>query len=585
MGVGDAADNIFLGGAAVDIAGVGYVTDAEEVERKLGAEMARELINQSRAEANAPCEIADAVHNRVEIFQFATVERLVVILMHSGISQRLDGSLKHHIEVHVAVFGKLVAHHRRHPPTGAVPSEEVVVDRHPHTDIIAVGAVVDKDRVAEEVALGREADETAHNTGIEFRCDLVADLQAGEPVGCGGSELGGGHSAPGELSCTVVIHRIEHFVDKTLLIETALQTNDNLCVSHCRNCNNSNQKCYFLHHFHQFFQNAKIHIFFHIRVKVCYFSAVYVFFAYLCNMKKTTIILICLTITTICRAQWVAVDSIWRNDVKTVILSRPGSDLEEPLLSIEESVHQLSLQFDILAEQPETMRWTIKHCDANWHIDDLEPYDFIQGFESGPIDNYDFSFTTLTPYIHYTLTFPSMGARFIYSGNYLLSVSLEDEPDSILLTRRFRVTEQSVKLTAECTLPYDGTDLYRRQEVDAYIEAIPGTAGIMLNQQYLNIIAQQNGRLDNRRELRFSGYDGGALAYRHRQENIFDGGNTFRFFDLSNLRTPMYNVQRVERYGGETFAIITPCENRSRKHYTRDAALNGGMKAYILSAR
>ena len=86
------------------------------------------------------------------------------------------------------------------------------------------------------------------------------------------------------------------------------------------------------------------------------------------------------------------------------------------------------------------------------------------------------------------LTFPSMGARFIYSGNYLLSVSLEDEPDSILLTRRFRVTEQSVKLTAECTLPYDGTDLYRRQEVDAYIEAIPGTAGIMLNQQYLNII-------------------------------------------------------------------------------------------------
>ena len=281
------------------------------------------------------------------------------------------------------------------------------------------------------------------------------------------------------------------------------------------------------------------------------------------------------------QGQPVAVDSAWRADVRTVILSRPGSTLEEPLLTLDGGTHRLALQFDILADEPEALRWTIRHCDADWRPDALEPYDFMQGFESGTLDDYDFSFTTLTPYVHYTQTLPAAGARFIHSGNYLLIVHLDDNPDSILLTRRFRVTEQSVKVSADIVIPYDGLYTDRRQEVDAYIEALPGMTGLTLNEQYLRVIVQQNGRLDNRRTLSFSGYDGGAMAYRRRPENIFAGGNTFRFFDLSNLRTPMYNVQSVERYGGETFAIIAPCENRSQRHYTTDAALNGGMKINI----
>ncbi len=280
-------------------------------------------------------------------------------------------------------------------------------------------------------------------------------------------------------------------------------------------------------------------------------------------------------------AQRVEVDSSWRDDVKTVILSRVVSEQEEPLLTLDESSHRLLLQFDILADNPEALRWTISHCDADWHADDLEPYEFMQGFEYGTIDNFEFSFTTLTPYIHYRQTLPADGARFIYSGNYLLTVTIDGIPDSVLFTRRFRVSEQNVKLTAAMSLPFDGLATNRRQEVDAAVEPLPTEPGLVLNQQYLRLMAQQNGRLDNQRELQFSGYSSNAMTYRARSQNVFFGGNTFRFFDLSNLRTPMYNVQRVERYGGETFAIITPCENRSRRHYTVDAALNGGFKINV----
>ena len=302
---------------------------------------------------------------------------------------------------------------------------------------------------------------------------------------------------------------------------------------------------------------------------------------YLCIVKKQSILLIALIITTVCQGQRPVVDSAWRSDVKTVILSTVASDIEEPLIAMDGEVHQLALQFDVLADNPESLRWSIRHCDADWRPDNLEPYEFIQGFEYGPIDNYDFSFTTLTPFIHYRQTVPARGSKFIHSGNYVLTVSLDDQPDNILLTRRFRVTEQAVKLGAEMVLPYDGIATDRRQQVDVTVEALPTAFDIVLNQQYFKILARQNGRIDNRRELEFSGYSGQALAYRNRQQNIFDGGNSYRFFDLSNLRTPMYNVQRVERFGGETFAIITPCEDRSRRHYTVDAALNGGMKINV----
>ena len=74
-----------------------------------------------------------------------------------------------------------------------------------------------------------------------------------------------------------------------------------------------------------------------------------------------------------------------------------------------------------------------------------------------------------------------------------------------------------------------------------------------LRQEYERVLVQQNGREDNARWLEFSGYDGAALCYRFRPCNVFWGGNTFRYFDCSNIYAPMYNVQKVEEYGGELF--------------------------------
>lgn len=271
-------------------------------------------------------------------------------------------------------------------------------------------------------------------------------------------------------------------------------------------------------------------------------------------------------------------DSAWRDDVKTVQLYRQGAELETPVLTMDDD-RQLVLEFDVLRSEAEELQWHISHCDRQWVPDGLEGHEFMSGFADGSVEEHDFSFTTLRDYVHYRCLLPDGGgfAHFAHSGNYVLTVTSEEGGDT-LLTRRFCVSEQAVKVRAEVSRPYDGMALDRRQEVDVLVE---GTSGIQPRQDYEHVLVQQNGRWDNARWLTFSGYDGRGLAYRYRKENVFDGGNTFRFFDCSNLHTPMYNVTKVEEYGGETFVLLRPEEDRSRKHYITETTLNGGMKVNI----
>lgn len=299
------------------------------------------------------------------------------------------------------------------------------------------------------------------------------------------------------------------------------------------------------------------------------------------SVKKKLILLLLLPFTA--AAQMVA-DSNWTPEVKTVTLYKNGVELEAPVLLLDGS-DRLLLRFDVLGAETENFRYRIQHCDASWQVDDMQPYEFVNGFEEGSIDNYNPSFTTLTDYVNYYQYIPSQYSQLLISGNYVVSVFPQDSPDSILLTRRFCVVEGSLKAGVQLAVPYDNGDIFRRREVDVAVEANRDYRGMQippsLNPAYLHVVVQQNGRIDTRRELPFSGYEGAALCYRNHQENIFAAGNRFRYFDISNIRTAMYNVNRIEEYGGEWMAMLNPLEDRSNKPFVTEQTLNGGMKVNV----
>ena len=295
-------------------------------------------------------------------------------------------------------------------------------------------------------------------------------------------------------------------------------------------------------------------------------------------MKRILIAIIIICFSTSLSAQPLS-DSVWRRDVKSVLLTRDGVDLESPVLTLGGG-DRLLLQFDVLADEVQLLRYSVAHCDAQWRRDDLEAYEFMSGFESGDIENYDYSFTTLRSYVHYHQMIPSPYSTLLHSGNYVVAVT--DEGGDTLFTRRFWVSEDAASMAATVDRPYDGSEMLRRQEVDVRIATPQGCVVCpTLRPEYVRILAQQNGREDTQRWLVHSGYEGPWLCYRHRKENIFDGGNNYRYFDMSNLHTPMYNVQRVEEYGGEIFALLRPDEDRSRRNYVVEESLNGGMKINV----
>lgn len=277
-------------------------------------------------------------------------------------------------------------------------------------------------------------------------------------------------------------------------------------------------------------------------------------------------------------------DSNWLESVKTVLLYKNGVELEEPVLAMG-GEDRLLLRFDVLGAEVGSYRYRIRHCDKDWRVDDMEPFEFVNGFDEGPIDNFSNSFTTLTDYVNYYEYIPAQYSQLLISGNYVVTVFPQESPDSVLFTRRFCVTEGSIKMNAQVTVPYDNISITERREVDVTLEPNTDYRGDMMmpsmNPAFFSVVVQQNGRLDNVRTLQFSGYERNALCYRNRKENVFYCGNAFRYFDVSNIRTAMYNVLRVDEYGGELYAMLRPMEDRSSKNYLTEQTLNGGMKVNV----
>ncbi len=274
-------------------------------------------------------------------------------------------------------------------------------------------------------------------------------------------------------------------------------------------------------------------------------------------------------------------DSVWNKDIRTVLLTCNDTKKSLPVLRLG-SHDKLLLRFDELGNEPQNYQYRISHCDAQWRPDHLDPIDFISGFEEGSIENYGYAFTTLQMYVHYSQIIPSAHSTFVASGNYELRVVPYDDPDSCVLTCRFMVYEDLVSVesrTGKPTTVYG--DFRRDQEVNLSVSLRDGV-NMSLQPQYLQVFLQQNGRIDLRRSIPFHGYNGNALLYALDRNNVFPGGNCFRFFDISDAWAQLYNVQRVESYGGETFVFLRPDQDRSRKNFSYTQSLNGGMRVNVV---
>jgi hypothetical protein len=269
---------------------------------------------------------------------------------------------------------------------------------------------------------------------------------------------------------------------------------------------------------------------------------------------------------------------IFTDRIKTVQLFKEGWNLSYPVMKLRSS-DRLVLQFDLMGNEPETYYYSFIHCDKDWKSSGIYPADYLEGFPENQIEEYKPSFNTTVIYYHYKLSFPNDRINIKFSGNYILIIYPAGEQDKPVLTRRFMVTEDVVRLSASAQRPQMTGNYNTGQQVNFTVNF----AGMNIVDPYRDISSfiLQNGQwISAKRNLKPDFVGNNELKYNSLSDNnIFPGGNEFRYFDIKSIRFQSEFIRKIDFTGNKYHIFLLPSDNREFKPYFYWQDFNG--KYYI----
>lgn len=261
------------------------------------------------------------------------------------------------------------------------------------------------------------------------------------------------------------------------------------------------------------------------------------------------------------------------SSIRTVTAHITGSELTPPLLALN-SDQSISFGFDDLSGSVSDFYYAIIHCDANWEPSQLMEQEYLDGFFTYNVTQYNFSFNTFQNFIHYDLQLPNEKTRITKSGNYLLVIFANNDQENIVLSRRFMVYENSVKIFPQIKRASDPEHMYTKQEIDFNLNI----GGLQVNNPFsdIEVVILQNNRWDNAiRNIKPRFVKETELVYDLDEPNTFNGGNEFRFLDLKSIayRTP--NVAFIAKDSTPYSIHLLREELRPYKKYITNYDING----------
>lgn len=266
-------------------------------------------------------------------------------------------------------------------------------------------------------------------------------------------------------------------------------------------------------------------------------------------------------------------DRIYDPAIHTVQVWRNGLEGDVPIIE-QGSADQLQFHFDDLSASGGILSYTVVHCDANWLPDDLVPITYLDGTQSDFVPPPRPSSGTRQRYDHYMLAFPNAMMRPRISGNFLLKVYRDTDPDQVLFTRRFLITEQRVSIEARVVASRDVEQRDRQQQLDLTIRhpgfPIPDPFGD------LKVAVLQNMRWDDVRTGLQPRYTRAfELIYDFPPQALFDGGNEWRPLNASSVRYTPPGVQRILTDSALNELVLSPDIKRNISMYMDQPDLNG----------
>lgn len=259
---------------------------------------------------------------------------------------------------------------------------------------------------------------------------------------------------------------------------------------------------------------------------------------------------------------------IFDSGFKTLQTSVNGNLLTPPILNMGVG-DVLTVEFDEIAEDRRFLRYSIVSCNADWSVSGLVESEYVDGFNIADVTDYEFSEGTVVHYVHYRISFPDENLRVTRSGNYLLRVFDEGDPDAVLLQVRFYVSEGCAVVSADVTsrtdIDYNGS----HQQVSLGVDC--SKAGVQNVYTDLRVTVLQNSRYDNCVNLTVpTRVAGGRVFYEHLRSLVFPAGNEYRRFECVSVNYPGMGVESVDYYHPYYHAVLYTDIPRADEGYVFD---------------
>ncbi len=271
--------------------------------------------------------------------------------------------------------------------------------------------------------------------------------------------------------------------------------------------------------------------------------------------------------------------SVLKPNVQTLRMRYLNSEiLQRPFLQLG-GEEVLEISFDELSHTTHNYTYTLLHLNADYTPSDLQSFEYLRGFTTADITDYDYSINTQQLYTHYRFTFPNDDMQPILSGNYAIKIYEDGEPDNVVAYQTFVVVEPQVTIdaTVRSNTDIEFAGRYQQLDIDLNLHNLSRT-----DPQYIKLVVQQNGRWDNAVFTPQPTYvENNRLRYINNRQLIFEGGNEYRRFDIASIYFMGYGVDKIDFDHNYYNAFLFPSENNANRPYVTEIDANG---QYVINA-
>lgn len=234
----------------------------------------------------------------------------------------------------------------------------------------------------------------------------------------------------------------------------------------------------------------------------------------------------------------------------------------------------LRIRFDEMSHEAHSYGYKVIHCNADWTPSNLSTNEYLTGFTTGNITDFNLSQITTFLYTHYKFELPNSDISFKISGNYVVIIYEDNDVDKPIAHVCFSIVQPKVSINATIRGNTDTELSGRLQQIDFDL-MLNGYNVRDINSE-LKVIIRQNNRFDNEVSGILPTFiSASKLSYSNNRALIFEGGNEYHRFDISSVYAASEGVATIRYQQPHYEAFLTQDKVQTSKTYMHNFDVNG----------